>query len=62
MDIFSLLPPKEIEERKYTIAITNLEKSNLVSTMTEQNNKSTFFLPGYWESPRSIEKLKEFLE
>ena len=58
MDCFSLNPPSELGEEKYTIAVTNIEVYYSYFNITEHNNAFTIYTPDFWQDPDTINKLE----
>ena len=50
MDAFSLNPRLELEDKKITIGVTNLEVFSSVFYKIERNNRFTIYIPGFWQN------------
>ena len=56
MDTLTLNPPFEVEEEKYTIAVTNLEVYSSVFEMTGHNKIFTIFTQRCLQYPDTMKK------
>ena len=61
METFSLIPPIEMEQKIYLIALTILDNYNSVFYMTEHNLIRTIFTPRHFESAEDFENLENQL-
>ena len=58
IDNFSLNTPLEMEEEKYTIAVTSLEVYSSVFHETEHNNIFPNYTRGYWQESDTIKRVE----
>ena len=57
MQTFSFPPPINIiEDGNWFLVVTSIEASNSVFNITNENNSSRIFIPGFW-SCRVVQKL-----